>query len=119
MSIFGLAPTHFALKSDTMSEFSISYHIRMENPRDMQQRLRQSKIGGIVFGPADSWLSFVPYENLPAYERRGDSNFAQYLAQILGDPPLPLRRGPRLGFRARASKHAGDRLHLLVGSGSE
>jgi hypothetical protein len=81
-----------------LSEFSSSYHIRTENARKTQQRLRQSKISGIVFGPANGWLSFVPYENLPAYEQRGDGDFALFLGQILDSTILHYRYGEDHGW---------------------
>jgi hypothetical protein len=81
-----------------MSEFSSSYHIRTENPQDTLQRLRRAKISGVVFGPANGWLTFVPYENLPAYEQRGDTDFAPYLSQILGSIILHYRYGEDHGW---------------------
>ena len=43
-----------------MSEFSVSYHIRLAEGIDAQKLLRQAKAAGIVFGPANDWLTFVP-----------------------------------------------------------
>jgi hypothetical protein len=68
-----------------LSEFSTSYHIRTTDQRGVQQRLRQAKISGIAFGPANGWLTFVPYANLDALRSSGDpANFAARLSHVLG-----------------------------------
>jgi hypothetical protein len=72
-----------------VSEFSASYHIRTTDQRVAQQRLRQAKISGIVFGPANGWLTFVPYANLDAFRSSGDpANFAAPLSRILDAPVI-------------------------------
>ena len=71
-----------------MSEFSVSYHIRLAEGIDAQKQLRQAKAAGIVFGPANGWLTFVPYAGLAAYRRAGEARFADYLATLTGLPVL-------------------------------
>jgi hypothetical protein len=75
-----------------VSEFSSSFHIWTDNSADAEQRLRRSKVSGIVFGPADHWLTFVPYANLPAYRRRVEpADFTADLSRIVGCPVLHYR----------------------------
>lgn len=71
-----------------MSEFSASYHIRVGEGADAQKALRQAKIGGVVFGPANGWLSLVPYAGLASYRSAGEARFADYLAKLTGLPVL-------------------------------
>lgn len=71
-----------------MSEFSISYHIRLGEGIDAQKLLRQAKAAGIVFGPANGWLTFVPYAGLAAYRSAGEARFADYLSKLTGLPVL-------------------------------
>ena len=72
-----------------MSEFSSSYHIRTGDQRSAQQRLRQAKISGIVFGPENGWLTLVPYANLDVFRSSGDpANFAARLSHILDAPVI-------------------------------
>ena len=71
-----------------MSEFSVSYHIRLGEGADAQKLLRQAKAAGIVFGPANGWLTFVPYAGLAAYRNAGEARFADYLAKLTGLPAL-------------------------------
>ncbi|MDX3971732.1 MAG: PepSY domain-containing protein [Bradyrhizobium sp.] len=71
-----------------MSEFSVSYHIRLGEGIDAQKLLRQAKAAGIVFGPANGWLTFVPYAGLAAYRSAGEARFADYLATLIGLPVL-------------------------------
>jgi len=68
-----------------MSEFSISYHIRVDHDgRDVQRLLREGKFSGLVFGPANGWLTFVPYANSIAYQTSGLSGFADRLSKRAG-----------------------------------
>ena len=71
-----------------MSEFSTSYHIRVGDSHDVQKLLRQAKAAGIVFGPANGWLTFVPYAGLAAYRSAGEARFADYLSKLTGLPVL-------------------------------
>jgi hypothetical protein len=71
-----------------MSEFSVSYHIRLAEGIDAQRLLRQAKAAGIVFGPANGWLTFVPYPGLSAYRSAGEARFADYLSNLTGLPVL-------------------------------
>ena len=71
-----------------MSEFSVSYHIRLAEGIDAQKLLRQAKAAGIVFGPANGWLTFVPYAGLAAYRSAGEARFADYLSNLTGLPVL-------------------------------
>ncbi|HEX9212644.1 MAG TPA: hypothetical protein VF901_19245 [Bradyrhizobium sp.] len=71
-----------------MSEFSASYHIRLGEGIDAQKLLRQAKASGVVFGPANGWLSFVPYAGLASYRSAGEARFADYLAKLTGLPVL-------------------------------
>ena len=71
-----------------MSEFSISYHVRVGDSHDVQKQLRQAKAAGIVFGPANGWLTFVPYAGLAAYRSAGEARFADYLSKLTGLPVL-------------------------------
>ena len=105
-----------------MSEFSSSFHIRTDNPADTEQRLRRGKVSGLVFGPANRWLTFVPYANLQAYHARVDpADFAADLSRIVGlsCPPLSLRRGPRLDLCSGATAYGRKPVRLLVGSGAD
>lgn len=71
-----------------MSEFSVSYHIRIGEGADVQKLLRGAKAGGVVFGPANGWLTFVPYAGLGSYRNAGEARFADYLAKLTGLPVL-------------------------------
>lgn len=71
-----------------MSEFSVSYHIRLGEGSDAQKLLRQAKASGVVFGPAHGWLTFVPYAGLASYRSAGEARFADYLAKLTGLPVL-------------------------------
>ena len=51
-----------------MSEFSRSFHIRTSSASKTERCLREAKMSGLLFGPANGWLTFVPYphsEGLP------------------------------------------------------
>jgi hypothetical protein len=68
-----------------MSEFSISYHIRAgDDGHDVQKLLRGGKFSGITFGPANGWLTFVPYANSAAYQKSGLAGFADNLSRQTG-----------------------------------
>jgi hypothetical protein len=71
-----------------MSEFSVSYHIRADDPREVQQKLRHAKLSGIVFGPANGWLTFVPYANLAAFKNSDGPRFADQLCRLTGQAVL-------------------------------
>jgi hypothetical protein len=44
-----------------MSEFSISFHIRLGDGHEVSKLLPAAKLSGVTFGPANGWLTFVPY----------------------------------------------------------
>lgn len=67
-----------------MSEFSISYHVRIGDKHEVQKLLRQAKLSGVIFGPANGWLTFVPYANSPKYRNADGSGFADYLSKLTG-----------------------------------
>ncbi|MDN5003649.1 hypothetical protein ACFQZO_22705 [Bradyrhizobium sp. GCM10027634] len=67
-----------------MSEFSVSYHIRVGEGIDVPKLLRLAKASGVVFGPANGWLTFVPYAGLATYRSAGEARFADYLAKLTG-----------------------------------
>ena len=77
----------------------------------MQKQLRQAKAAGIVFGPANGWLTFVPYAGLAAYRSAGEARFADYLSKLTGLPVLyycyaeirQLRAGYALRVRQEAT----------------
>lgn len=46
-----------------MSEYSESYHIRTDDPARVKGQLRKAGLAGVVFGPANGWLTFIPYED--------------------------------------------------------
>jgi hypothetical protein len=71
-----------------MSEFSVSYHIRADDPREVQQKLRHAKLSGIVFGPANGWLTFVPYANAAAFKNSDGPRFADQLCRLTGQAVL-------------------------------
>lgn len=71
-----------------MSEFSVSYHIRLGEGSDVQKLLRQAKASGVVFGPANGWLTFIPYAGLAVYRDGGEARFADYLTKLTGLPVL-------------------------------
>jgi hypothetical protein len=74
-----------------MSEFSSSYHIRTDDGREVLKALRTAKVSGITFGPANGWLSFVPYENSPPYRNADELRFAEKLSRISGRVVLHYR----------------------------
>jgi len=65
-----------------MSEFSASYHIRVDRARDLQKLLRNEKYAGILSGPQNGWLAFVPYADSPLYKRGGGASFADRLSSL-------------------------------------
>lgn len=67
-----------------MSEFSVSYHVRLGEGHDVPGLLRQAKLSGIIFGPANGWLTFVPYANLARYQKADGPRFAEYLSGLTG-----------------------------------
>jgi hypothetical protein len=71
-----------------MSEFSISYHVRIGDCHEVQKLLRQAKLSGVIFGPANGWLTFVPYADSVKYRKADGPNFADYLSRLTGLPVL-------------------------------
>jgi hypothetical protein len=67
-----------------MSEFSISYHVRAGDSRGVQKLLRHAKLSGVIFGPANGWLTFVPYADSAPYRNADGSRFADYLSRLTG-----------------------------------
>jgi hypothetical protein len=64
-----------------LSEFSVSYHLHTgDDSRAAQATLRQAKLSGIIFGPANGWLTFVPYAQSKQYRMAGGPRFADYLS---------------------------------------
>jgi hypothetical protein len=53
---------------------------------------------GLVFGPKGRWLTFVPYSNLPAYQRAEPDAFAADLSRVTGCPVLHYRYGEDHGW---------------------
>jgi hypothetical protein len=49
------------LGGNRVSEFSSSFHIRTNSAPKTERSLRKAKMSGLVFGPANGWLTFVPY----------------------------------------------------------
>jgi hypothetical protein len=71
-----------------MSEFSISYHIRVDESRDATKLLRQAKLSGVSFGPANGWLTFVPYADLAKYRNADGPRFAEDVSRLTCLPVL-------------------------------
>lgn len=68
-----------------MSESSESFHIRTADPKAAASRLRESKCAGLIFGPANGWLTFVPYGELKTFQQlRTSGSFARRLCRDLG-----------------------------------
>jgi len=67
-----------------MSEFSISYHVRIGDSHAVQKQLRQAKLSGVIFGPANGWLTFVPYADLTEYRKADGPKFADRLSRLTG-----------------------------------
>lgn len=67
-----------------MSEYSISYHLRVGDRRDVQKLLREAKYSGVTFGPANGWLTFVPYADSARYRSADGPRFANYLCKLTG-----------------------------------
>jgi hypothetical protein len=44
-----------------MSEFSCSFHVRTHDAAETEAALGRARMSGLVFGPANGWLTFVPY----------------------------------------------------------
>jgi hypothetical protein len=67
-----------------MSESSESFHIRTADPKATAGRLREKKCAGLIFGPANGWLTFVPYAELEPFQQlRMSGGFARHLSQAL------------------------------------
>jgi hypothetical protein len=67
-----------------MSEYSISYHVRVGDSRDVQKLLREAKFSGVTFGPTNGWLTFVPYADSARYRNAEGPRFAEYLCKLTG-----------------------------------
>lgn len=67
-----------------MSEFSVSYHVRVDDSREVQKLLRDAKLSGITFGPANGWLTFVPYADAALYRNAAGPGFADKLSKLTG-----------------------------------
>jgi hypothetical protein len=67
-----------------MSEFSISYHVRVGERREVQKVLREAKLSGVIFGPANGWLTFVPYADSAQYRNADGPRFADRLSRLTG-----------------------------------
>lgn len=67
-----------------MSEFSVSYHVRVGEGREVQKLLRHAKLSGVIFGPANGWLTFVPYAGSARYRQADGPGFADYLSRLTG-----------------------------------
>jgi len=67
-----------------MSEFSISFHIRVDDRADVEALLLGAKLGGLVFGPANGWLTFVPYGGANPFEYVDGDWFAESLCNVTG-----------------------------------
>jgi hypothetical protein len=65
-----------------MSEFSTSYHIRVDGDREVQKLLRDAKLAGITFGPGKGWLTFVPYAGSNLYRHEAGPHFADKLSRL-------------------------------------
>jgi hypothetical protein len=70
-----------------VSEFSSSFHIRTTSPTETEQRLRMAKLSGLVFGPKNDWLTFVPY---PGTDGGGhdEAGMANAIAATTGETVL-------------------------------
>ncbi len=67
-----------------MSEFSISYHLRVGDGREVQKALRDAGFSGVAFAPANGWLTFVPYANSASYRDAEGPLFADSLCKLTG-----------------------------------
>lgn len=67
-----------------MSEFSSSFHIRTTDAALAERRLVAAKISGLAFGPANGWLTFVPYANSRGFDARDPVGAATALANATG-----------------------------------
>jgi hypothetical protein len=82
-----------------MSEYSDSYHIRTDDPVRVRQRLRQARMAGLVFGPANGWLTFVPYEDNHEFRGRSTAEgFTQDLSRVVGGLVLHYTYGEDHGW---------------------
>ena len=72
-----------------MSEFSSSLHIRTTSPMDTEQRLRKAEFSGLVFGPKNGWLTFVPYPGSDGITGGdADAGMANAIAATTGETVL-------------------------------
>jgi hypothetical protein len=71
-----------------MSEFSCSYHIRTDDLSGTAKKLKAAGLAGLAFGPANGWLTFVPYEEHSSYSAGAPDAFAKVLSRALNAPVL-------------------------------
>jgi hypothetical protein len=72
-----------------MSEFSWSFHIRAADAAAVEKLLGTAKFSGLVFGPANGWLTFVPYADVHGTEATTEPRkFSAKLLQATGLPVL-------------------------------
>jgi hypothetical protein len=72
-----------------VSEFSSSFHIRTTSPTDTEWRLREAKLSGLVFGPKNGWLTFVPYRDTDGITgSHDDAGTANAIAATTGETVL-------------------------------
>jgi hypothetical protein len=81
-----------------MSEFSISFHIRVNDSDDVEARLLRAKLSGLVFGPANGWLTFVPYGGANPFAYVDGDWFAENLSNVTGCPVLSYCYGEDRGW---------------------
>jgi hypothetical protein len=67
-----------------VSEFSSSFHIRTGDAALAERRLVAAKISGLAFGPANGWLTFVPFANSQGFDARDPVGAATALANATG-----------------------------------
>jgi hypothetical protein len=67
-----------------MSEFSISFHIRLDSIQDVEARLLNAGLNGLIFGPANGWMTFVPYGGANPFEYANIDWFAENLGKLIG-----------------------------------
>ena len=72
-------------RTGLVSEFSSSFHIRTTSPTDTEQRLGKAKLSGLVFGPKNDWLTFVPYPDADGITgSHDDASMANAVAATTG-----------------------------------
>jgi hypothetical protein len=81
-----------------MSEFSLSFHIRLDDRHGAEALLLGANLSGILFGPANGWLTFVPYGGGNPYEYGIGDAFAESLCNLTGRPVLSYCYGEDHGW---------------------